>query len=252
MSEQREDSSAVRIDPDYKDPDLLPSQMRIKSLADEMLVFKPSELAASAFFDLQGVNPKKILDRIRGTSLANMLLGEDNPLSDDGALEYNSRIGLFANDENLTRVRLMAHGWEYDKRRPDPKGPQQIPFDVLEFPGEKDWGRSVTVSFIYGTKKRYAVQSISSTAGSQEFGELPSFSRKAYSPDFQEEMGISGHSDITRSFENEEEANFYYDLVEELFEDWKKENPDSVHGTKPKDLPDDSDKEIAQFLDALE
>lgn len=214
--------------PKYEDPPLLPSQIRLKELSDDMLLYGFKRGTVNlADFKFPNTDVQGILRRIRSTSLGDILLLEGDSLSFGDSTGYMADLNLFANDADLLEVSIRVRGTESDKYRIDPNGSQTSPFDVLEFPGEKDWLRSMEIRFTYGDKEHYASQKLTSYTESASTGNFPSYSRDIYAGAYAE-MGYDGHNQNYRYFTSEEEANLFYDLVGELFEAWKVENPDKL------------------------
>lgn len=209
--------------PDYKDPPLLPSQVRLKELTDEMLKFKPSEMLSFARFPIEGVDPLAYLEKLKASSLGDLLLETGSSLSSEG----DEDLELYAKDADLRSIWIRAWGWEYDKARFDPDGPTKPPYKIIEFPGEKDWGREIEILFTYGSIENSASVSLASQSYSQEPGLIPSYSRSVIATAYAE-TGYEGHNHAYRRMANDAEANLFYDIASELFEVWKTQNPEEV------------------------
>ena len=122
---------------------------------------------------------------------------------------------MFVGDANLIAVELRVWEWEFDKCRSDPKGPSRPPYEVLTYPGEKDWTRRLDVRLWHAGSGREAAQEVGVTTSSAR-AEMPYFERNVVAPAYAE-TGYEGHSSVWRVASDDAEVSDFLALVRDLF-----------------------------------
>jgi hypothetical protein len=204
-------------EPKPQDPELLPCQLEIKRLCEEILALKPKKFQMT-YWDIQvSIDPNTLQDRLRSGSLADLMLEDGDTLSSPAPSEYHHDLNLYIGQAQMTGVTLRAWLWEYDKHRIDPNGPDKSPFDVISYPGEKDWTHQLDIMLHYKNETYTATQTITMQTGSMHAGKLPSISRDVSAAVYAEQ-GYEGHNQVYRDTKNAEEASAFITLARELFE----------------------------------
>lgn len=198
------------------DPELLGCQINIKSLCDDVLALKP-EGSPLTFWEVSGdVEPETILEKLRNIrSLGRILLYEGESLSAPSGGERYPDLGIFATNAILRAVSIRAWGWEDDKWRINPGGPDKPPYDVIRYPGEKDWIRQSDIVITYSDGKQSAIETISIYTGSRIAGTLPSFTRDVWAMEYAE-TGYEGHNKKSIKPEDEAEIEEFIDIAKSI------------------------------------
>lgn len=204
--------------PKPKDPELTPSQAAIKALCDEILALRPQPPEVT-FEDVLGtMDPEQIQDRLRQSSLGDLLLQDGETLSAHHSMDgHYPELNLFIGQAKLIAVTVRAWGWEYDKRRINPNGPTTPPYDIIDYPGEKDWLHELDVMLWYSNDEHTASQTITAITGSRNAGTLPKVSRDVASMSYAE-TGYEGHNQVSRPAKSEEEVLDFVTIAKELFD----------------------------------
>lgn len=197
------------------DPPLLPSQLAVKSACDEILKLKRVKSQLSFITIPSTLDPGDIQERLRASSIGDLMLGDGDSLSVVGDGGYHRDLELYVGDSNLIAVEVRAWGWTFAKYRIDPEGPQQPPYDVLAYPGEKDWARKLDVRLWYSNAKHSAAQEIGVTARSFR-SEMPGFERNVVAPAYAE-TGYEGHNGAWRGARDEREVVDFLRIAQDLF-----------------------------------
>lgn len=204
---------------DWVEPELLPVQLQLKDLADEILALKPetNPLTNIAFeIDLM---PDVVDERLKRSSFSQLLLPDGASLSASPPNEYHHDLGLFVGDAELVKVWVRAWGWKEEKYRKDPNGPDKPPFDIIRFPGEEDWVRQLDISLHYQKGIDTASQTITSYDSSCKAG-LPSLSRDVYASAYAE-TGYEGHNQAFIDDRSEDQVLEFLAIARELFTNHK-------------------------------
>lgn len=157
--------------PRPQDPELSASQVAMKSLCDEVLALKPEHLHFVNFEDvISGANPSEVQERLRASSLGDLMLKDGDSLSAIRTSDYYPDLDLFVGGARLVGVGVRAFGWEDDKRRIDPNGSDKPPYDIIDYPGEKDWIHQLDIKLWYSNGKQEACQTITAYTSSKAAG----------------------------------------------------------------------------------
>lgn len=203
-------------EPKPQDPELLPCQIAIKDLSEKILAKKPEEVRLTFWDVMSEADPNQVQDRLRASSLGDLMLQDGDTLSIPTPNDYYPDLDLYVGEARLTHVTLRAWGWDFDKHRIDPNGSGKSPYDVIEYPGEKDWSRQLDVSLHYANEAHQtAAQTITMQTGSTSAGILPSAVRDVYAMDYAE-TGYEGHNQVYRTATSGEEVMNFVNLVKEL------------------------------------
>ena len=203
---------AGESEPLPQDTELNATQIATKELADEILALKPERLLTSVITSVS-TEPNEVLERLQRTSASELLLGEGESLSAVSPSDYQPDLGLFVGEAKLTHVEIAAAGWDYDKVRKHPDTEE-----FIEFPGEQDWLRQVSVRLWYAQDGRRAFQKLTLQAQSGVGEAYPKLFRDVYTPAYAE-MGYDGHNQVHQTMMAEEDVTAYLDLVRGLLED---------------------------------
>lgn len=200
-----------------QDPELMACQLEFKKICEEILVLRPEGLAITYWGFQSNLDPVAIQDRLRQSTFTGLLLADGDSLSAPNPGVHQPDINLYVGPDTLNRLSITAWLWEYNKIRIDPNGPEKPPFDIIKYPGEKDWTHQLDINLHYKDPIHTATQKISMQTGSLYSGELPSISRDVSSMSYAEQ-GYEGHNQVGGIVNNEEEVIMYLGLVRELFE----------------------------------
>jgi hypothetical protein len=198
-----------------QDPELLLCQVKIKDLCDEILAHKPEQSPLTNWYIRTTADGNVVQDKLRTSSLGDLLLKDGDTLSMPGGHERYPDIGLYVGRVALTKVGVRAWGWEDDKYRIDPNGPNKPPYDIIIYPGEKDWTRQLDISLHYSDGSQAASQTITAQTGSTSAGHAPSVSRSVFALAYAE-SGYERHNQVWRSARNSEEIEDFVSLVRNL------------------------------------
>lgn len=202
-------------EPKSQDPELLNCQVGIKEFCDEILALRPENYRLTFWDILSEHSATAVYDRLNASSLGDLMLQPGDTLSMPGSGSYHPDLGLYVGDAALERVSVRAWGWEFDKYRRDPDGPDTSPFKVLPYPGEQDWMRRLEITLSYTNGKQLAKQIITAETDSMSAGSLPTVSREVYASAYAEQ-GYEGHSQVSRKAQNEDEVAYLVALAREL------------------------------------
>ena len=212
-------SEVPRIhEPIPQDPELLVCQTEIKTICDEILYLKPEQIRLTFWDVASGADPMQVQQRLRATSLGDLLLKHGETLSGPAAGGYYPDLGLYIGQAELEGVSVRAWGWEHDKYRINPEASEKPPYDVIEYPGEIDWSRQLDISLHYTNARQTARQTISMQTGSNEAGQLPAAFRDVSAMAYAE-SGYGGHNQLWRSAHSEEEVAVFIALARDLIND---------------------------------
>lgn len=202
-------------EPKPQDPELLPCQVQIKDLCNEILALKPEQNDLT-FWDIRSkADGEEVQERLRVSSLADLMLKDGDTLSLPESNEHYPDLGLYVGKVALVGVSVRAWGWDYDKHRIDPNGPEEPPYKIIYYPGEQDWTRQLDISLHYSNENQSARQTITTQTGSRNAGNLPSVSRDVYAMAYAE-TGYEGHNQLWRSAINASEVDNFLALAREL------------------------------------
>ena len=206
-----------RNNPRPQDPELLPCQVEIKTLCDEILALKP-EKNPLTFWDIRTkADASTIQEKLRESSIGDILLKDGDTLSVPGNHEHYPDLGLYVGRSALVGVNVRAWGWEFDKHRIDPNGPNKPPYDIVFYPGEQDWTRQLDISLFYSNESQTASQRITTQTGSTSAGQLPSVSRSVSAMAYAE-TGYEGHNQVWRDARDASEVEEFVALARQLTE----------------------------------
>lgn len=177
----------------FRDPELTPAQQEIKSITDEVLAMKPERFSLTYWDVATSVPPQEIHDRLQATAASALLLDEGESLSARQPNDYWPDLKLNASAETLKWVSMRAWGWEYEKVRINPEGPNVPPYDVLTFPGQTDWSRQLDICLGYANEQQTAHLTVSSSTSSMRAGQTPMLSRDVHAMAYAE-TGYEGHN----------------------------------------------------------
>lgn len=202
------------------DPALLECQVAFKSLSDEML---EAERNRSTFMKLfvgfrVTANPSDILERLNQSTLRDLLLESGQSLSAQPQPHPRQPdLGLTVGEAPLQKVTISHRYWDDNKIRLVKQDPPEIPpYNVIEYPGERDWTREIGIEIWFGNDRKSVAQQLKVWDSSTHAGEMPSITRTLYSPEYFE-TGYEGHDHKSRPFRNQEETMSFVDLARELF-----------------------------------
>ncbi len=197
------------------DEKLTRAQLAVKALTDRALAEKRTKQLT--FVDFRIAEAATSLERkVRRCAVADILLQDGDSLSAPDSGGYYPDLNLHVGPATLVAVELRVWGWEYDKYRIDPNGPDKPPYDVLEFPGEKDWARQLDIRIWYSNGKEAACQELSIHTASTNNG-TPSVSRDVIAPSYAE-TGYEGHNQKGRSRVTQSQILELVSLATEMFE----------------------------------
>lgn len=197
------------------DPPLLPLQLAVKSACDDILKLKHVKSQLSFITIPSTLDPGDIQERLRASGIGDLMLRDGDSLSAVGDGGYHEDLELYVGGSNLIAVEVRAWGWTFAKYRINPDGPQQPPYDVLTYPGEKDWSRKLDVRLWYSNAKHSAAQEIGVTASSLR-SEVPSFERNVVALAYAE-TGYEGHNGAWRGASDEREVVDFLRIAQDLF-----------------------------------
>lgn len=202
------------------DPELLTCQVAFKKLSDEILDVesRPTFMKIFKGFKIE-VNPSEILERLRQSSLRDLMLEDGQSLSAQPQPHPRQPdLGLIVGEAPLDGITVSHMYWDEDKFRTVLKDPPAVPpYDVIEYPGERDWTREIGIDIWFGDKKKSVRQSLMVWDSSTHAGEMPTVTRILYSPNYFE-TGYEGHDHESHPFREQDEAMFFVNLARELFE----------------------------------
>jgi hypothetical protein len=202
---------------DYIEPELTPAQLEVKSLADEILSHKPENFDLTFWNYATDIDPHEVEMKLRQIAAGSLLLGEGESLSAPNTDRYWPELDLFATKATLKAVSLRAWGWEWEKHRRDPSGPTTPPFDIISFPGEKDWARQLDISLHYDNGRNTASQAITTYTASERAGITPTLSRDVHAMAYAE-TGYEGHNQKFLEIVGEEDVLAFTGICRHLFE----------------------------------
>jgi hypothetical protein len=213
MAENKRD-----IEPIPDDPPLTASQERLKALGDEVLAFKP-EGADITFWPMSSrINPHDTQSRLRAATFGGLLLKDGDSLSSPTPSDYHPELGLFVGQATLVGVGITAWGWEYDKVRIFSDTPDQPPpYEVVRYPGEKDWARQIDLDLFYKGEIHSATQSVTTSTSSMRSGITPSISRDVRAMSYAE-TGYEGHNQVYRENFTEDDVLSFLTIASEVFD----------------------------------
>lgn len=199
---------------------LLECQVVFKALSDGILDVersRPTFMKIFTGFRIE-MNPSEILERLRQSSLRDLLLEDGQSLSAQPQPHPRQPdLGLIVGEAPLQEVTIFHRYWDEDKVRLIKKDPPEVPpYNVIEYPGEKDWTREIGIEIWFGNDKKSVAQQLIVWDSSTHAGEMPSVTRNLYSSEYAE-TGYEGHDHESRSFRDQEEAMFFINLTRELF-----------------------------------
>jgi hypothetical protein len=205
-------------EPFPEDLPLTASQEKLKSLADEILAFKPVG-ADITFWPLSSrINPENTQSRLRAATFGDLLLNDGDTLSSPTPSDYRPDLGLYVGKATLEGVGITAWGWEYDKVRIFSETPDQPPpFEVVRYPGEIDWARQIDVKLFYKGTIHAATQSVTTSTSSIRSGQTPSISRDVRAMAYAE-TGYEGHNQVYRDDFSEDDVINLLEIAREVFD----------------------------------
>jgi hypothetical protein len=212
MSEFKADS-----DPKPQNPELLLAEVAVNDLCDEIFALKPEEVILTFWAFGSKCEPEKVRERLKKSSFSDLMLKNGDTLSELPPDQYHNDLGLYIGTTPLHTVEICAWKQERDKYRIDPNGPKQPPFNVIEYPGEKDWRRSLDIKLWYGRGKE-VFESLRVDTDSDDPGSLPYFSSKVFATAYAE-MGYSGHHWQGREARDQTEVLDFVALARKIFKD---------------------------------
>jgi hypothetical protein len=199
-----------------KDPELLKSQEFIKSLSESILEYK--KYSALTFADLlTSVTADEVYNKLLASSIGEIMLKDGESLSASKVNDRYPELGLIIGKAELVAVNLRAWGWYDDKHRIDKNGPDTPPYDIIDYPGEKDWIHQLDISFWYSNGKTEAQQTLSAYTSSLSAGRLPTLTRDVYAPAYFE-TGYEGHNMVNKQVQNENEVFEFVNIAQKLFD----------------------------------
>jgi hypothetical protein len=210
--------SSTKLDHHLKPHDaaLTVAQLALKALCEEILTLKPAKNQLTFWGFGSNADPLVAQQRLRESSLQDLLLKDGATLSARPASDHYQELGLFVGKANLAGVAVRAWLWEYPKRRVDPSSPKTGPYEVINYQGELDWQHQLDISLEYTAGEQTAWQVLSAHTGSLEVGELPDMSRDVVATAYRE-MGYEGHNQKWREAKSEGEVLAFVELARELF-----------------------------------
>lgn len=200
--------------PTPKDPELIPSQQAVKELADSILSFKPEKAQITFWGFRSSVSPDDLQTKLRDTHFGDLLLADGDTLS-IATDRYYPDLDLFVGKAEMTGVGIRAYGWEENKWRIYSGGPQEPPYDVIRYPGEKDWSRELEIRLSYSNGKERASQIIAVSTSSRGAGQTPLIVRLVSAPAYAE-TGYEGHSRVYKR-DSDEAVTEFIELASEVF-----------------------------------
>lgn len=204
-------------EPKPQDPDLTASQKAIKSLCDDILALKPADSPLTFEGFATKVSPELVQECLRSSSVGDLMLSDGDTLSAVSTSDHYPELGLFIGQAELVGVEVRAWGWEDRKCRIDPNGPKQAPYDLIYYPGEKDWMHELDIILIYSDGKNTAYQTIAASTSSDRAGTLPMMSRDVSAMAYAE-TGYEGHNQVSRPTKDDDEVLEFVTLARELFD----------------------------------
>ena len=173
--------------------------LQLKELADRLLLFRRPGGHSFVHFTPQHTSAHDVLERLRQSSLTDLLLPAGASLSIYDGGNYFPDLGLVASDDLLREVGLTALGWDF------------APADNGGMPG---WGRELELSLWYGRK--IDTLDVKQVLSLQAFDSRdPTISRSVWAAAYAE-TGYEGHHQQLRSASGRD-VLFFLDLIKELF-----------------------------------
>ncbi len=189
-------------------------QRAVKQFTDRALALKARNNPLTFVDFAVRADAADVERRLRATEVGDLMLPDGASLSAANGGDYYPDLNLHIGTARVRGVGIRVWGWEYDKYRIDPNGPQQPPYAILTYPGEKDWARQVDIRIWYDNGKDYACQELTLSTSSTAYGP-PSVSRDVSVPAYAE-TGYEGHNQVSRRTTNRAVLQVMA-IVEELF-----------------------------------
>lgn len=205
------------------DPPLLPMQLAVKSVCDEILKFKPLKSQLSFVTLASALNPRDIQARLRRSGVGDLLLKDGDSLSAVETSDYYENLDLYVADARLSAVNLRAWGWEFAKYRANQDNNTHPPFGLLVYPDERDWSCQLDICLWYSNSRHSAAQEISVTSSSMR-AEPPGFERNVFAPSYAE-TGYEGHNGMWRDAKDEQEVADFLQIAQDLLAARNPETP---------------------------
>lgn len=204
-------------EPKPQDPELLTCQADMKNLCEEILVLKPEHIQITYWDVLVETDANALQQRMRDSRFGDLLLKDGDTLSYPTPNNYYPDLNLYVGQAAIKAVFLRAWKWEFDKYRINPEGPTKPPYDIIRYPGEKDWQHQLDICLHYSNDGSSATQKITMQTDSMSAGHLPSISRDVSAMAYAEQ-GYEGHNQEYRQCKDAEEASEFIAIARELFE----------------------------------
>jgi hypothetical protein len=190
-------------------PELTPSQLALKELADEILALRPEGYKANLIQFPVNLPPEDVEQKLKKLSISDLLLKDGDSLSADPPNRYWGDLDLYVGKAQVIQSDVRTWGWDYD-----------IGGNSIK-PGEDSrevgsWGRQIDIRLWYSSEEQEAAQKVSVQTWSYT-GELPEVVRDVTAPAYAE-MGYEGHNQKIRDAKNDEEVLEFIELARELFE----------------------------------
>jgi len=205
-------------EPKPQNSELTQSQMAMKDLCDEILALRPEQTNLTYNDIKSSADPEKIQERLRASLLGDLMLKDGDSLSASPTDEHHPDLDLYVGQAELIQAGVRAWGWEYDKHRIDPDGPTEPPYDIIDYPGEKDWIHQLDIKLWYFDADELACQTVTVYTSSITAGTSSVVSRKVLALTYVVTAeGYEGHNQVLRTAQSEEEVLAFVDLARELF-----------------------------------
>lgn len=201
-------------------PELLGSQLLLKDIADNIMSFKPAGSHLSFNDVVIPVDGAELRSRLKDITAGNLLLEDGDSLLWSPEGPNVTGIGIFPVDNSeMTGITVRAQADEHDKVRlfETPDGDH----DLIEFPWQKDWLRSLEVRFHYRNGDgETATEAISVETSSLLAGQPPALSRKV-STSLHAAQGYEGYNRKNMESNTENDAMELISLISELVDSAK-------------------------------
>jgi hypothetical protein len=200
--------SGAETETSQQQPEILPSQLAVKQLADEMLELRRPDVDMSIMRLNVDIPPAELESLLSSYSFSDLLLKEGDSLSADPPDKYWTDLNLYIGQAKPFATEIRAWGADMDSEQ-----------KLVILGGDEPvmiWGRQLEVKVWYTNGDQTAGQAIGVQTWSYH-GDTPRFHRSVSAPAYAE-MGYEGHNNKVRDAENEQEVLDFTELVRRLFE----------------------------------
>lgn len=207
---------------DHRETTLPTAKERLKSMVDEMILFRPSEGVGYAVFRNVGIDPKDALARIEEAGFFDLVLPNGAPLPN----QVGEVASMLTDNRRLTGFSFIAKEIDFTKM-------SLVEGEVIEHSDQKDWSVSVELELWSQYENTLVKQVIAIDSDSMDSDSPSLLGEVLVNPD-NEYGGYARLPDDGEDNEledeeiKEERANKLLDLVSKFYDSWKDTNPERV------------------------